>query len=173
MGKMISGRITVLLHSVVAIVVLLVGLYGLTRPLSYGCDYYHAVFYEGDDFNGTMTFYSDNTVVIRNTNFDEDIKFFYYYKNGYVFFGLSQTEEEFENEVAAINEDFEGAVNTPFYASEINAFRLSSEGLDGYKSVYLCQTSLVMALVWGATELVLLGIVLSSANRCKKEKCEA
>ena len=45
--------------------------------MSYGAGYYHATFYEGEEeFSGTMTFYSDNTVVVRNTTFGEDIKFF-------------------------------------------------------------------------------------------------
>ena len=173
MSKMRSCRTRVVIFAVLAIALLIVGIYGMTRPLAYGCDYYHAVFYDGEDFNGTMTFYSDNTMVIRNTNFEEDIKFFYYYKNGYVFFGMSQTESEYKEEVAAIDADFEGALNTPFYASKINPFRLSSEGPDGYKTIYLCQSAIMMAVVWCAIELALIGFAIASLIRGKKEKCKA
>ena len=165
-------QIRALILVVLAIAVLAVGIYGMTRPLAYGCDYYHAVFYDGEDFNGTMTFYSDNTMVIRNTNFEEDIKFFYYYKNGYVFFGMSQTESEYQEEVAAIDADFEGALNTPFYASKINPFKLSSEGPDGYKSSYLCQSSIMMVVLLVAIELVLIGFGIAPVIFRKKDESE-
>lgn len=169
MNKMRSCRITALILAVVVIALLAVGIYGMTRPMSYGSDYYHAAFYEGEDFNGTMAFYSDNTMVIRNTNFDEDYKSYYYYKNGYVFFTLAQTEAEYQEEVAAINADFEGAVNAPFYASKINPFKLSSEGPDGFTSVYICQSAVMMAVVWCAIELALIGFAIASVIRGKKK----
>ena len=109
-------------------------------------------------------------MLIHNTNFDEEYTVFYYYKNGYIFFVLAQTEAEYQEEVAAINDDFEGAVNAPFYASKVNAFRLSSEGPDGYKSVYFCQASVMMLVAWAAIELVLFGFAIASMIRCKKEK---
>ena len=168
MNKTRSCRIRVLILTAVAIVVLVVGIYGMTRPMSYGSDYYHAVFYDGEDFSGTMTFYADNTMVIRNTNFEEDIKLVYYYKDGYIFFLTGETQEELDAEVAAINADFEGAVNMPFYASKIDPFRLSSEGPDGYKSVYFCQNSIVMAALLAAVELVLIGFAVVPVIRRKK-----
>jgi hypothetical protein len=173
MNKVKSNRRTALIIATVAIAFLFVGIYGLTRPISYGLNYYHATFYEGEDFSGTMTFYSDNTMFVRNTTLGDDTKFLYYHKNGYVFLLLSETQEEYENEVAAIDEDFEGAVNSPFYASKINAFRCVSEGPDGYRSVYLCQSSLLMALLWGAIELILICFAFSYAVRYKKEKRKA
>ena len=172
MNKMRSCRKTARILAVTAIILLIVGIYGMTRPMSYGTDYYHAAFYEGEDFNGTMAFYSDNTMVIRNTNFDGEYKSYYYYKNGYIFFTLAQTEAEYQEEVTAINADFEGAVNAPFYASKINAFRLSSEGPDGYKSVYICQLPVMMLVVWGAVELALIGFAIATGIRRKKENKE-
>ena len=169
MNKVRSCRKPAWILVVIAMIVLVVGIYGMTRPMSYGSSYYHASFFEGEDFNGTMTFYSDNTMVIRNTNFDGEYKPFYYYKNGYIFFPLAQTEAEYQEEVAAINADFEGAVSAPFYASKINAFRLSSEGPDGYKSVYICQLPVMMLVVWCAIELVLLGFAVATVIRGKKE----
>lgn len=168
MNKMRSRRITALILAATAMIVMVVGIYGLTRPISYESSYYNASFYEGEDFNGTMTFHPDNTMVIRNTNFEEEFQSYYYYKNGYIFFTLAKTAAEYEAEVAAINEDFEGAVNTPFYASKINAFRLSSEALDGYTTVYLCQRSIMMAIAWVAIELALIGLAIASVIRCKK-----
>ena len=170
MNKMRACRSTALILSFAAIILLVAGVYGMTRPVAYGSNYYHASFYEGDDFTGSMIFYDDNTMVVRNTNFDEEMKFHYYYKDGYAFFPMSETQEEYEKEVAAINEDFEGAVNLPFYASKINVFRLSSEGLDGYKSVYLCQIPIMMAVVWGVVELALVVLACKAAIRYKKAK---
>ena len=171
MKKRTSCKLTVLILALVALVFLVVGIYGMTRPIFYGSSYYHAAFYEGEDFNGTMTFYPDNTVLIQNTNFDEEFQSCYYYKDGYMFFIFSETPEAYEAEVAAINADFEGAVNTPFYASKINVFRHTSEGFDGYRSVYICQLAVMMAVLWGAVELALIGLAVASAVRCKKIKC--
>lgn len=158
-----------LILAIIAVVLLVVGIYALSSPVFYGSSYYHASFYEGEDFNGTMTFYDDNTMVIRNTNFDDEYKSYYYYKDGYIFFTLATTEAEYEEEIAAINEDFEGAVNALFYASKINAFRLCSEGPDGFVSVYFCQIAIMMAVVLSVMELALIGVILVTLSRGKRE----
>ena len=173
MNKVRSCRITALILAVAAIVLLVVGIYGMTRPMAYSVDYYHATFYDGEDFNGTMAFYPDNTLVVRNTNFDGEYKSFYYYKNGYIFFTLAQTEAEYQEEVAAIDADFEGAVSAPFYGSKINVFRLSSEGPDGYCSVYCCQSSIMMVVSLVVIELVLISVAVVSVIHGKKVKSEA
>ena len=98
--KMISGQQKAQIFAVVAIVLLVVGIYGVTRPLSFGSGYYHA----------------------------------------------------------------------SFYASKINAFKMTSEGPDGYKSIYLCQTSIIMAVVWSVMELALIGFAVASVIHCRKEK---
>ena len=73
-----------------------------------------------------MIFYADNTMAIRNTNFDEEYKSYYYYKDGYIFFPLA--EAEYEAEVSAINEDFEAAVNAPLIVFAIaSAIRCKQE----------------------------------------------
>ena len=169
MDKMSSWRVASLILAVIAAVLLVAGIYGMTRPMSYGSEYYHASFYEGEDFNGSMVFYADNTMVIRNTNLDEEYKSYHYYKDGYIFFTLAQTEKEYREEVAAIEADFEGAVDAPFYASRINVFRLSSVGPDGFRSVYACQVSIMMLVIWGAVELALIGSAISLATRSKKQ----
>ena len=172
MKKNNACRNKALIFAVVAIVLLVVGMIALANPISYGSSYYNASMYEGDDFNGTMIFYPDNTLVLSNTTFDEEIKFFYYYKDGYIFISVAETEAEYEAEVAAINEDFEGAVNTPFYASKINLFRMSAEGPDGYKSVYLCQTAIMIAVIVSVLELGLIGFMIAAVKRCKKENAK-
>ena len=73
--------------------------------------------------------------------------------------------------MAEINEDFEGAVNAPFYASAINVFKLTSVGLDGYKSVYLCQRTIFIAATAGFAELVLIALSIVSFVSSKKTKC--
>ena len=172
MNKTRSCQITALVLAVAAIVLLILGICGMSRPMTYDASYYHAVFYEDQDFNGTMSFYEDNTMVVRNTNLDEELQMFYYYKDGYIFFALAQTEAEYQEEVAAINEDFEGAVNTPFYASKINPFRLSSEGPDGYRSVYFCQDAIMLVIPFVVVELALIGFAVAFAIRSKKKKSE-
>lgn len=167
--KMKTNRTKALILIVIAIIWLVAGIYGMTRPIAYGVNYYHATMYEGDDFNGTMIFHPDNTMVVRNTNFDEDMAFRYYFKDGYVFFPMPDGDAEYASEVEAILADFEGAVSNPFYASKISAFQISSDGLDGYQSVYICQISIMMAVIWGVIELVLVAIALVLLSRSKKE----
>ena len=167
--KMKTNRTKALILIVIAIIWLVAGIYGMTRPIAYGVNYYHATMYEGDDFNGTMIFHPDNTMVVRNTNFDEDMVFRYYFKDGYVFFPMSDGDAEYASEVEAILADFEGAVSNPFYASKISAFQLSSDGLDDYQSVYICQISIMMAVFWGVIELALVAIALVLLSRSKKE----
>ena len=172
MKKRISGRTTAAILVAIAIFLLVSGIHAMTSPISYGSDYYHASFYEGDEFSGSMVFYPDNTMAVHNSNLNEEVTFFYYYKDGYVFFTLATTEAEYEAEVAAINADFEGAVNSPFYASKISAFKLSSQGPDGYESVYLCQASIMMAAVQIVVELALIIIAVASVIRCTKKNTE-
>lgn len=173
MNKLRSLPKKALILSVVAILLLAVGIFGMTSPMAYGTPYQHTSYYEGDDFSGSMIFYPDNTMVVRNTNFEEDMKFFYYYKDGYIFFTMSETKADYYKEVEAINEDFEGAINTPFYASKITAFKLTSTGLEGdYDTVYVCQNSMMMAVAWGAIELALVVFILISIARHKKRTHE-
>ena len=83
-----------------------------------------------------MKFSKDGTMVARNSNNGLEMDAYYYYKDGYVFFTVAQTEEEYEEEIAHINENFEEACNTPFYADKINAFQLVMSGPDDYDIAY-------------------------------------
>ena len=172
MKKSKSGKKTPLILLVIALILLVVGINVLAKPMTYGLNYDHVSMYEGDEFNGSMVFYSDNTMKIKNTNFDGEMESFYYYKDGYIFFIMVQTQEEYEAEAAAIDENFEEAVNTPFYASKINAFRLSSEAADGFKTVYVCKSAVFKAIVFGVVELVLIAVASVSLIVSKKTKCK-
>ena len=85
---------------------------------------------------------------------------------------MAETEEEYQEEVANINADFEGAVNAPFYASKINAFKLVSVGPDGYTMVYTCTPAIVFAIIGGVVELALLGASVVSLTLYIKAKKE-
>ena len=168
MKKILSFKVTAILLSVLAIVSLFFYVTTLAKPLTYGYPYYHASMYEGDDFGGTMTFYQDNTLLVDNSNFDEPLKLFYYYKDGYIFNMMATTKEEFDLEVALINENFEEAVSTPFYADKINIFQLTAEGLDDYTSFYYCRYAINLAVAWGIAQLALIGLAWASIACCKK-----
>ena len=134
----------------------------LARPISYGMSYNNKSEYAGMPFEGSLTFYADGTTTTVNSNFDEAIKSRYYYKNGYVFSIMAQTDEAYEEEIAYIDENFDDAVNTPFYASKINAFRQISKGTDGYTLVYTCASAIVVAVVVGIVEIILIGLTCAA-----------
>lgn len=156
----------------VASVILLGGyVYMLIRPISYGMNYCNESKYEDELFQGVMKFYSDGTMVNRNSNFDEEIKSRYYYKDGYVFCSMATADEAYEKEVDFINENFDVAVASPFYASKINAFRQTFEGLDGYAVTYTCTGAIIFAIIGGIVEFVLIALTAVSFVFSKKSKC--
>ena len=75
---------------------------------------------------------------------------------------MAATEEEYQEEVANINADFEGAVNSPFYASKINAFRMVFVGPDGYTLTYKCNSAIVFAIIGGVVLVTLLGFSITA-----------
>ena len=147
--------------------------YMLLRPISYGMSYHNVTEYDSGTFEGTIKFRADETMTSNNTNFDKEIKSYYYQKNGYVFFVMALTADEYEEEVKYINENFDEAVNTPLYADKINAFKLVLEESDGYGVVYTCKPAIVFAIVAGIVELALVSLtVLSFVLRKKNEDQE-
>ena len=167
----LSNKKTVITLLVATILLLCFYAYMLARPISYGMAYHNETEYEGGAFEGTMKFYSDKTMVNTNTNFEEELTSRYYYKDGYLFFTMAQTDEEYESEVAQINEDFDAAVRQPFYAGKINAFRIVLEN-EGYSLVYTCQPAIVFAVVGGLVELALFGVALRGLLFTKKSEKE-
>ena len=143
--------------------------YMLARPISYGMSYHNETTYQGDTFEGTMTFSCDGTLVIRNTTFEEEIESYYYYKDGYVFFLAAQTEEAREEEIAYIDNNFDVAVREPFYSAETSASKQIHTGPDGYTTVYTCKSASVFALAYGIFELALVGLTLIAFALRKKE----
>ena len=170
MKKILSCFTTILVLFSVTILSLGFYAYTLIRPVSYKMAYTNSSVYAGVEFEGRMEFYSDSTMLTKNNSFNEGLESYYYYKDGYVFFMLSETEEEYQEEVANINRDFEGAVNMPFYASKINAFRLVSTGPDGYTLVYTCTPAIVFAVVGGIVEMALLGVSITALLMYLKTK---
>ena len=170
MKKVLSNKITAVILAVLTIVSLCFYVMMLAKPITYGQPYYHASVYEGDDFSGTLTFYPDNTMLVENTTFVEPMKSYYYLKDGYLFFTLAETQEEYDAEVAMIDENFEEAVSAPFYAAKLNAFQLTAEGLDEYDSFYYCKYTISLAIAWGIAQLVLVGLSWAFVLRCKKIK---
>ena len=168
MKKFLSCTKTATLLLIVTLLVLGFYVYFLARPISYGMNYHSEYVYEGVTFEGNMIFSTGNTVTVNNSNYDEDMEFFYYYKDGYVFTLIAETEEEYEEEVDYIEENFEEAVNSPFYATKTNAFKQVVEGPDGYTTFYTCQFAIVLAVVLGVVELMLIGLTVLSWILWKK-----
>lgn len=157
MKNFLSCKKTLVVFLVITIISL--GFYAcmLARPISYGMDYCNVTTYEGGTFEGTMKFKCDGTLLINNTNFDQELESRYYYKDGYVFFTLAKSEEAYKIEVDWINNNFEQAVNTPLYAYKMDAFKIVLK-MDEHKLVYKCNSAIVFAVVGGVVELVLLGL---------------
>ena len=151
MKNFLSCKKTLIVLLVITIISLGFYAYMLARPIFYGMDYRAVVEYEGGVFEGTMKFKSDGTMVNKNTNFEEEMKSFYYYKDG-----------DYEKEVAEINENFDEAIKTPFYADKINAFKLVAAEDDGYSTVYNCASAVLFAVIGGVIEVILIGLIFVS-----------
>jgi hypothetical protein len=175
MKKILSNIKTVIGLLVVSIISLGFYIYMIVRPVSYGMKYHTEYEYEGVAFEGTLIFNADGSMVNLNTNFSEELISRYYYKDGYIFFTMAETDAEYEEEVEWINSNFEEAINSPFYASKINAFRLVSTGPDGFKTEYDCANAVVFSIVIGVIELMLIGLTCTSVilyKKTRKQKIE-
>ena len=152
--------------------ILLLGcyVYMLARPISYGWEYHTKTEYEGVAFEGTTVYERGNKMYTCNNSFPEPLEYFYFYKDGYVFSLIATTEEEYAEEVAFIEDNFEDAVSSPFYACKINAFSLTAEGLDDYTLIYTCSSAITFAIVGGVPVLSLIGLSCTSLVLCKKAK---
>ena len=158
MKKLLSCKKTALVLVIVTLLFAAFYAYMLVRPISYGMDYRNETVYEGGSFVGTIEFRADRTMVNRNTNFDEEMKSRYYYKDGYVFFTMAETDEAYEKEIAMIDENFEEAIKMPFYSNEISAFRMVASEGDDFETVYTCTPAIVFAIVGGVIELALMAV---------------
>lgn len=171
MKRLLACTKTTVILLIVAVISLGFFAYMLARPVSYGMGYHNESVYEGAVFEGTIKFYPDGEMTINSSSFAEEMTYRYYYKDGYVFNILATTDEEYEKEIAQINNDFEAALDSPFYSNQINAFRMVAVGADGYTVVYTCTPAIIFAVAYGLFELMLIGVICFSFSLCKKAKC--
>ena len=169
----------ILSYAKTAVILLLVTLislgfyvYMIARPISYGMGYTVKTAYDNVAFEGSITFEPDSTMSISNSTFEIEMKYRHYYKNGYLFSILSTEDEDYETEVNYINENFEEALNTPFYAGKINAFRYIPGSIDSYTTVYTCVPAVIFAAVGGIVEAALAALTCVSFALYKKSKSE-
>ena len=170
MNKILSNSKTALVLLLVTVLSLGFYVYMLVRPISFAMDYHSETVYAGESFEGTIKFYHDNTMSFVNTNYDEKQSGFYYYQDGYVFLFTAKTEAEYEEEVAYIRENFEEAIQSPFYALKINAFKLGEGSAEEISLVYTCTSAITFAMVFGVIELALIALTCASLILCKKKK---
>ena len=154
------------------VTILLVGSYIwiVANPVTYGMKYRNETVYEGEVFKGSLKYSPDGKVISENTNFDEPLEMYYYYKDGYVFNLLATNDEEYEAEVADINANFDEAVATPFYAVKTNAFKQVAQGFDNDVMTYTCQGAIIFAIVGGIVRLLLIALTAYSFVLSKKAK---
>lgn len=162
MKKLLSNKKTAIALLVATVILLGFYVYMLARPISYGMAYHNKSEYAGGVFEGTMKFYSDETMTNSNTNFYDELNSRYYYKDGYVFFTMADTDEKYEEEVDFINKNFDEAIKMPFYADEINAFRVVATEGDGFETVYTCTPAIVFAITVGIVIAALIGLTSAS-----------
>lgn len=172
MKNILSCKKTSIILFIITIISLGLYTYMIARPVSYGMTYHNETAYEGGTFEGTMKFHADGTMVNSNTNFNQEMESRYYYKDGYVFFTLAQTDEEYKKEIASINENFDEAIKMPFYADEINSFQLIATEGDGFTTVYTCKPAIVFAVVGGVVELALIALTFAAVLLSKKKRAD-
>ena len=170
MRRVLSKTKTTIILFIATVLFLVFYTYMLARPISYGMSYHNKIVYEGAAFEGTLKFYPSGKVITDNTNFDEPFENYYYYRDGYVFSLMAVTDEEYEAEVAYINENFDEAVASPFYAAKINAFRQVALGMDEYVTTYTCTGAIIFAAVGGFVALALGATFICSSIFSQKEK---
>ena len=154
------------------VTVLLLGSYVciVANPVTYGMKYRNETVYEGQAFVGALKYSTDGKVISENTNFDEPLEMYYYYKDGYVFNLMATNDEEYEAEVAYINENFDEAVASPFYAVKTNAFKQVAVGMDKDATTYTCIGAVIFAIVGGIDRLLLIALTAYSFALSKKAK---
>ena len=78
-------------------------------------------------------------------------------------------DEEYDEEVDFINKNFDEATKMPFYADEINAFKLVVTEGDGYATIYTCTPAIVFAIIGGIVIAALIGATCVSLILFKKK----
>ena len=170
MKNILSKTKTSIILLIVTVLLLGSYVYLLTCPIAYGMEYCNESVYEGEVFKGSLKYSLDGKVISENTNFDEPIEMYYYYKDGYVFNLMATNDEEYEAEVAYINENFDEASSTPFYAFKTNAFKQVAVGTDADVTTYTCIGAFIFAIIGGIDRLLLIALTVYSFVLSKKAK---
>ena len=170
MKNILSKTTTSIILLIVTVLLTVSYVYLMTCPIAYGMKYRNEVVYDGQAFEGSLKYTPDGKVLIENTNFDEPFEMYYYYKDGYVFNLLATNDEEYEAEVAYINENFDEAVATPFYTFKTNAFKQIAVGTDEDVTTYTCAGAIIFAVIGGIDRLLLIALTAYSFVLSKKAK---
>ena len=78
------------------------------------------------------------------------------------------SSEEYEAEIAYINENFDEAVASPFYAVKTNAFKQVAVGMDKDATTYTCTGATLFAAAGGVAALALIALTVSSFALSKR-----
>ena len=170
MKNILSKTKTAIILLIVTVLLLGSYVYIIASPVTYGMKYRNEVVYEGEVFKGSLKYSPDGKVISENTNFDEPLEMYYYCKDGYVFNLMATNDEEYESEVAYINENFDEASSTLFYAVKTNAFKQVAVGLDEEVTTYTCGGAIIFAAVGGIDRLLLIALTVYSFVLSKKAK---
>lgn len=154
--------------------VLLLGcvVYLAARPVSYNMEYYGETDDEYGFFAAHRWYTRDNYVFIENTNYDLPVVGYYYCKDGYAFDLRAETEEQYAEETAEINSEWEEALKVDFYSNRINAYTLTFARPDGAEMVYTCRDAIVLTVVCAAAALAAAGLGYTYFARHQKAKKE-
>lgn len=128
------------------------------RPISYNMEYYGESNDQYGFFAGHRYYTRDNYEIVVNTNFDLPIVGFYYYKDGYIFSLRAETEEQYAQEAENINSNWDEALETVFYATEIDAYHILYVRPDGAEIVYTCSSAIALTAVSAVLALSAAGL---------------
>lgn len=170
MKRILSNKVTSIVLIILSALVLAALIFVATRPVSYGMEYRMETVYEGYEFEGTIIFEKDGYMTSSNSNFEEEREYRYYLKDGYYFFMSATADEEYDAEVEYINNNFDEALNTPFYAEKINAFKIIDGIEDDLDAEYICKSAIVLAISLAIACFVLIALSVLTVIMCKKSK---
>ena len=172
MKKIASNKLTALILPVITILSLALYVRMLTRPISYGMVYYSNTPVAGFEFESSTVFHRGNKMTVENSNFDGPQEYYYYYKDGRVFFCIAATEEEYLAEVEEINANWEEARSIPFYSAEINAYTCTDSSPEAV-STQVCRGAKICAIAFGLVEVCLAGLTAAAFIYRKKQRSNA
>ena len=170
---------SILSNAKTAIILLIVTLlsigfytYMLVRPISYGMNYHIEMEYDSETFEGDVKYRRNGTLLNKNSNFDEETEEHYYYRDGYIFTLVAETETKREAEIAYINNNFDTLITTSISAFKTSAFKQTPAFDDSGVATYTCKGAVVFAIAGGVVELALVTLTVFSFILYKTSKKE-